>query len=180
MRLSGRAKQQVLWIAAASGPVFAVQAVRLLLGTGPAAAGAAQPDVAAEPPASYAAAGPSAPLDDAQHRAIEWIDGGSWRDALARSPMHRPEGARPAPVVVTDGVPKMVVPTLRLGGIVTRGSDAIASINNRLFTVGDEPAQGWRIERIELTMRTVVFRGPDGRIVELSASGVRELPADSE
>lgn len=177
MPLSAKARQKILWVAAASGPILAVQAARIVLGTGPAAAGAAPIVEAPAPPMAVPAATPLTKLSDAQRRAIEWIDGQTWQDALERSPMHRPEGARPAPVVVTDGVPRIVVPSLRLGGIVTRGTDAIASINNRLFSVGDEPARGWRIERIDQTTRTVIFIGPDGRVVELSASGTRELPA---
>lgn len=178
MNLSTSARQKVLWVAAAAGPIVAVQAARFALGGGPAAASAAQ--VQANPDPSPAAAKPAEPLTDAQRRALAWIDEGNWKNALSRSPMHAPDAARPSPIVEVDGTPRIVVPTLRLGGIVSRGSEAIASINNRLFTVGDEPAHGWRIERIDQAARLVLFRGPDGRAVELSGSGVRELTDDAD
>ncbi len=178
MNLSTSARQKVLWVAAAAGPIVAVQAARFALGHGPSSASAAPAQTNPDP--APAATPPGAPLTDAQRRALAWIDEGDWKDALSRSPMHAPDATRPSPIVEVDGTPRIVVPMLRLGGIVSRGSEAIASINNRLFTVGDEPAHGWRIERIDQAARLVLFRGPDGRTVELSGSGVRELTHDAD
>jgi len=43
----------------------------------------------------------------------------------------------------------------------------MATINGRVFGVGEEPAPGWRIEKIDLRSGVVTLNGPSDKTVEL-------------
>lgn len=175
MALSRRAKSKLGWVAAAAGPIVAVQAARFMFGGGPVGASAAPPAAASQPTAIPAAAVPQpGPLSEEQLRAIEWLSSRACSEAVSRSPMHRPDAPRPVARIDSPSAEKEVeLPPLRLGGIIRRSTGAVASINNRLFSVGDQPVRGWTVERIDHEERRVIFRCDDGRAAELTSAGPR-------
>lgn len=181
MALSRRAKTKLGWIAAASGPIVAVQAARFVLGGGPVGASAAMPAPSTTvAPAPAAASAPIA-LSEAQRRAIQWLSSEACLSAAARSPMHRPDAPRPVVrIEPASEEPREELPPLRLGGIIQRSTGAVASINNRLFSVGDQPVQGWTVERIDHEDRRVIFRCDDGRAAELTSAGPRIIERASK
>lgn len=172
MAIDTRSRIRLGWVAAALAPLVTVQAMRLLMSPGPQAAAAAAP--AAETPGSNPTAQPAAPaaLTDEQQRAIQWLAEIEAREATVRSPMNVPEppvSTTPAPVMPAN---EPAMPKLRLGGVVSRGADSVASINSRLFAVGDEPAEGWTIQAIDGAKRAVRLQRIDGKRIELTSGGM--------
>lgn len=174
MYLDSRSKLRLGWLAAALAPIVVVQVTRLATGSGPhhAAAASIQPS-----PLDTAAAGPiaqEAPLTEEQLLAIDWL---AKQDAALefRSPMNTPQ----PPIAVGTPQPAPLddpgLPHLRLGGVVSRGTDVVASINGRLFTRGDEPADGWTIKAIDGPARVVTLQRFDGKRIELRSTGIVEL-----
>lgn len=177
MALDTRSKVRLGWIAAALAPVVAVQAVRLLTASGPQSAVAASPSPmpAAAAPTVHAAS--PATITEEQRRALAWLATIEARPGMLRSPMcvtEPPAAAAPTTIAPVEELP---LPTLRLGGVVSRGKDSVASINSRLFAVGDEPAEGWLIQSIDGAKRSVHLRRFDGKRIELTSNGIAELPA---
>lgn len=150
-------------------PLVAVAGARVLLSAGPAEAPAAD----LEPAASLVVAPvpASAPaLTDDQRAVLEHLrtSGPIGPDA---SPMRRPAPAAkptsaPQPAAGPDTSPSDV---LTLNAVVGSGTRALASIDNRIYRLGDEPLAGWRIESIEASARRVVLRnGSSGEEAVLS------------
>ncbi len=174
--LSSRTKARVLFFATMLAPIVIVQGARVLLGGTPvssASAANADPGLAITPP-------PAAPLTDAQRRAITWIAGQPASLPL-RSPMDRPD---PPPIIVhlpitpapEPAIPQPTqppAPTFILSAIIGSSSSggseqALASINHRIYRVGDEITRGWRIADIDSRSRTVTVLGPDQQRITLT------------
>ncbi len=176
MPLDSRSKLRLGWVAAAAAPIVAVQVARLLAGGGPGHAAAAVPQVVVVATPATPAVAPIE-LTAEQTRALEWLTLRREQQTTLRSPIdvHVPQVreavAQPA---VEDEAP---LPKLRLGGVVSRGQDTVASINNRLFAVGDEPVQGWTIGAIDSQTRAVTLERFDGQRFELTSSGFTKLTA---
>jgi len=122
---------------------------------------------------------PAAPstLSAEQRRALEWLAAAKSGEWSLRSPIDTPapQIKAPDPLPVAHEAPPL--PSLRLGGVASRGKDVVASINNRLFARGDEPAQGWTIISIDASSRAVALERIDGKRFELTSNGLRELDA---
>lgn len=177
--ISSKNKAKALFFATMLAPVLLVQLVRAGLGSSPASAVAATDAGAA---ASSAPAVPAKPLSQAQQKALSWIAAQPNTSPL-RSPMDRPD---PQPVIVHEPTPPpvepllapivtqpFVMPTFNITGIIgVVSSDgieqALASINHRVYRVGDEVVKGWIVFDIDSRNRTVTLHGPDGRVITLS------------
>ena len=177
MALDSRSKVRLGWVAAAAAPIVAVQAARLLSGGDPGLASAAVPPMVAAPVAIVEPV-PQQVVTPEQQRALDWLTARRLEQAAVRSPIEvtvaRVADA-PRPSAVEEEVP---LPKLRLGGIASRGKNVVASINNRLFAVGDEPAEGWTITEIDAEARAVALDGLDERKIVLTSAGVALRPAE--
>jgi len=176
MALDSRSKVRLGWFAAAAAPMIAVQVAQVLFGGGPAAA-TAEPSLTEEPTGNAAAPGeaPAMLIGPPETAALAWLAERAGSAQPLTSPMHR----APAPVVpvqvfgAAKGEDEKPLPDLRLGGVISRGRGApVASINNRLFVSGDQPADGWTIETIDHDNRRVMLVRVDGRRIELTSDGV--------
>ncbi len=174
MHLDSRSRVRLGWLAAAAAPMVFVQAVRLVSGGHADAASAATAVSPSEAPAAAEGAKLLPPTEE-QRRALEWLAGRQHQGAALRSPMDVPKPVeRPMVPVQVEEIP---LPKLRLGGIATRRNDSVASINNRLMAVGDEPAAGWRIVAIDADARAVRLERHDGKLFALTSEGLAELDA---
>jgi len=174
MPLDTRSKTRLGWVAAAAAPIVAVQVARLLAGGGPGHAAAAIPQPALPTAPATVEAAPLV-LTAEQSRALEWLTSRRVQQTTLRSPIdvHVPQiRADVLPSAVEEELP---LPKLRLGGVASRGRDTVASINNRLYAIGDEPAQGWTITAIDGQTRTLSLERFDGQKFELSSSGITKL-----
>lgn len=177
--LSSRTKSKALFFATMLAPVLIVQLTRSVLDTSPVATASASTqstDLTRPLPAANAK-----PLDEAQRKALAWIVTQPSTLPL-RSPMDRPD---PAPIIlpqeVTSTQPEPAptpaaekpTPTFKLTGMIAtvaldHTEKALASINHRIYRVGDEVISGWTVTLIDSRQRIVTLVGPDGRSVTLT------------
>jgi hypothetical protein len=179
LNLDSRSKHKLLWIATLLVPAITVQAVRLAIGGGPAAASAATSLPAAPPTPAPSALIPEAakPLSPSQAKALDWLH--NRKQTLGvRSPMDRPDSiTEPAPTQAPTPMAAAPTPsaprtpgTMSITALMTAGTvdTSIVSINHKLFRVGDEIVPLWRILAIDSRARTVTIAGPDGQSITLS------------
>lgn len=174
MSLDARSHSLLLVVGAVLAPTVAVQAVRFLADSelAPAAASAAPVDPNALPPAA-----PAKVLTPKQQAAIKWLKDTATKVAT-RSPLEQPAKPKPAnenPETVVNKEPELPPEPpddrpkhLKVSGMVGTDTGALAAISGRLCRVGDEPAEGWIIERIDAHNRTVVLKHADGRSFEIT------------
>lgn len=178
--LSSKTKAKLLFFATMLAPVLIVQLVRSGFGSAPVATAAAAVDPTAAPPAPAPA--PARPLTDAQQRALAWVLAQPNTSPI-RSPMDSPD---PAPAIVHDPIPapvesvkaaipdeQVITPAFHITGIIGNATSVgiertLASINHRIYRVGDEVTKGWVVHDIDSRNRTVTLHGPDGRVVTVS------------
>ena len=166
MNLRSPGSGRYLPLAGILAPMAAVLAARVLSSTGPAEAPAAEPEPASTPAAVLQPTVAAPPLTDGQAAAVEYAAGLAGR-AITRSPM-----VRPAPEQTTEPKtetlraappPKDPVDDLTLLSVVGKGDRAIASISGRIYRLGDEVVDGWRIQAIDVRERRVTLAHADGR-----------------
>lgn len=179
LKLDQRTKTKAAWVATLLSPLIAVQGVRyLVIGeASPVSAGAAVSGGQMMPATAAEAA---KPLTAAQTKAAQWL--ASRTVALnLRSPMDMPDPVAPTPMpepVVKvpeaptpapkdDDTPHHLVLTSILGG-AGESSRSLASINHRIYRVGDEVAPGWRLSAIDSKKREIVLSNSDGRSLTLT------------
>lgn len=78
----------------------------------------------------------------------------------------------PIPTTPTPRQPEVdplaaIAGKLAVGAIFGGRGGQMATINGRVFGVGDEPAPGWRVARIDLRSGVVVLNGPSDKTIEL-------------
>lgn len=178
--ISPKTTAKVLFFATMLAPALIVQLVRSGLGSAPVATAAAATQPA--PAVTQLATASPHPLTDAQKRALAWVL--QQPNAMPiRSPMDFPD---PAPAIIPDPAPAPVVPaqaavplepvitpafhiTGMIGSAPNVGIErALASINHRIYRVGDEVSKGWIVHDIDSRNRTVTLHGPDGKVVSLT------------
>lgn len=147
-------------------PMAAVLAARVLSATGPAEAPAAELEPTGAPAAMLQAT-PTAPsLTHEQAAAVEYVA------ALAQQEITRSPMMRPAPEPEIEPTPETVRAAppsedprddLTLLSVVGKGDRAIASISGRIYRLGDEVVEGWRIQAIDVRERRVTLAHADGR-----------------
>ena len=179
LNLDQRTKTKAAWVATLLAPLLAVQSVRyLVIGDAhPFAAGAAMQTTTMTPVAM-----PDAPKPptSAQAKAAQWLNGRTVALNL-HSPMDRPDPvATPAPTPIAepvapiapapaprlDDTPRHLVLTGILGG-AGESARSLASINHRIYRVGEEVVTGWRVTSIDSKRRSVTLSHQDGRTLEM-------------
>jgi hypothetical protein len=165
---------------AAVAPLVMVHLLRTVLAVGPAPAPAAalQPVVDIPPIADPTAVLHRPPTPE-QEKALAWL---SQRGPIkiGRSPMDHRE---PPPVVVPPPAPDPeptappvqpapgfdygAAPTLTVTAVLTRADGScLATINGRVYQVGDRVAKWWTITQIDGATWTVSAKCEDGRTVQ--------------
>jgi hypothetical protein len=166
MPLDSQSKVRLGWLAIAAAPVLIVQAVRFTSGEQ-----AVENVHAAQQVPSVPAV--TSPVQPPRQMTNQQLEAAAWFKAqnAAASPKSPIDAPSPLPRV---HVPKeeSPLPSLRLGGVASRQGTYVASINNRIFAVGDQPAEQWTITSIDGESRVVRLESHDGRKIELSGSGV--------
>ena len=175
MNLSKNAKKRLVTVGALVAPVLMVQTVRWVFNapSGPSGASAAMPTDADPviPPTT------TPKLSKEQQAANAWARGVQIAMDL-HSPMDHGEPkaavetAAPTPTNPTPRQPEVdpvatIASKLAVGAIFGGRGGQMATINGRVFGVGEEPAPGWRIEKIDLRSGVVTLNGPSDKTVEL-------------
>ena len=77
-----------------------------------------------------------------------------------------PPSTTPQPAPVVDGQPT----GLALTGMIAGGKEgqSLASINHRVYRVGDAVVPSWRVAAIDTRKRIVTLAGPDGQKMTLT------------
>lgn len=147
-------------------PMAAVLAARVLSATGPAEAPAAELEPTDTPAAMLQGMVATPPLTDEQTAVVEYVAALA-QQVITRSPMMRPA---PEPKVEpTTGTVRAAPPPedpsddLTLLSVLGKGDRAIASISGRIYRLGDEVVEGWRIQAIDVRERRVTLAHADGR-----------------
>lgn len=179
LKLDQRTKTKAAWVATLLSPLIAVQGVRyLVIGeASPVSAGAA---VSGGQMMPATVAETAKPLTAAQTKAAQWLASRTvalnlrspmdMPDPVAKSPMPEPVvevPETPTPAPADDDTPRHLVLTSILGG-AGETSRSLASINHKIYRVGDEVTAGWRVTSIDSKKRTVVIAHEDGRTLELA------------
>lgn len=147
-------------------PIGAVVLVRLIFAAGPAEAPAAPATFPIIPAAEAAPATPTDPPTPAQITAIDYLRGLTDGGAI-HSPMARPSA--PAEEPVTHAPPPPPPPNydpsqdLSLSSVVGSAERGIASINGRIYRIGQEVVEGWVLTAVDARSRTAALTGPGGR-----------------
>ena len=158
---------RLLPIAGIVGPVSAVLIARAMLSIGPNEAPAAE--VQDQHALGAAPIVVPARVTDAQRAALAYFPQLPAAGNV-RSPMMAPiVDERPEPVPERqaeklDDPSRMLV----LNSVVGKGDRALASIDNRIYRVGEEPMPGWTILVINAADRTVLLRHSSGTEAILS------------
>lgn len=163
--------QRLLPIAAIAAPLLTVIGARVMLSAGPAEAPAADLPDQFLPSDQAGPVAPAATLTPQQAAAAEFARSIAARaDIVSPMVQPKPEESAPPTRTVASTTTRPVDPRelLVLNSIVGTGDRAIASIDNRLYRVGDEPLPGWTIELIDTAGRRLVLRHPSAGRAELS------------
>ena len=178
LNLNAKTRSQLVLAVTLVAPVLTVQAARLLVMPGASLGAAAAATVGSRSGLPPIAGQPTKPLTAEQLRATTWLMSRT-RPLRVRSPMDRPD---PKPV---DPAPQAEVPAppptiqahetaapsnLLLTGLIAGGArnDALASINHKVYRVGDSVATNWALTEIDARNRLVIITGPDGRQIRLT------------
>lgn len=165
-------RRRWLWAAAVLSPLLVVQAVRLIdessLSAAPAASYNQDPDAP-----SNGSGRPA--ITTAQARALEFI-ASLPKDAAQRSPLDRPDPVPDEPKVVERPVevPKGFPSDIRVTAIIGDEGSGAALVSHKLRRAGDEIADGWWIERIDVKSRRVNFVNARGERIWLEPPTPRD------
>lgn len=202
--LDSRTKNKLIFAGVLLMPVIAVQGARFVLGpdASPAATLAAVPTPVPNVPGipSSLVPAPIKAFTPAQQRAADWLASRA-SPASLRSPMDHSEPAAAPPVATRAPEPPRppqgddaptpnagegsepaaraaAAPRLTLTGLLVNGKSRLASINHRIFRVGDTVLPGWRLAAIDSKARSVTLLGPDGQraVYQTPAPKLNELP----
>lgn len=159
-------RSRVMPVAGILAPVCAVIAARVLFSAGPSVAPAAEPAVPTQlnltptPPASVA-------LTTEQTAALRYVT----QTPPARevdSPMARPQEPEVEPVRPVQVEPDRPAydPTqdLELSSVVGAGERAFASINGRIFRLGEQVLEEWTLTSVDVRNRTATLTHADGQV----------------
>ncbi len=172
MGLDTSASGKLLGLAALIAPVIVIQVARTFTADGPASAHASE--IPSPPGPAPTQPVPHHALSPTQRRAIEFLtaeNSAAARGAEVPSPMYQnqPDAQSPTPQPATiasdsEGTPVRLV----LNGIMAGESRQLASINNRIYNVGDAVAVGWKMTAINPGERTVTLTSDAGRTLILA------------
>jgi len=159
-------RTEVIPAMALVGPLAVLFVIRVLLGNGP------MPSPAATEPSDptydlqNAAANTSTiSLTKKQQDALAWLSSHPLPTEFA-SPMYHPPASDDSPNLSQEyGTEKKIAPlaeSAHLSSVAGMGKRAVASINGRLYRIGDELPNGWTITKIDVVNRQVTCQHSTG------------------
>jgi hypothetical protein len=177
MSLSYKGRDRLIWLGAVLAPVAAVQVVRLFE-LEPVRAASAAGDVVLAAPSVRPVAKPTS----AQEKALAWIakqDRTRIRDPFAPAPVAAPEPTVfVQPLDTPESEPEMreIAPAMELTGVMDGQRGPLASINRKIYRLGDEVVAGWTLESVDAREKIVVLRSSLGNMLELRIKPVSAVP----
>ncbi|MBL8744830.1 MAG: hypothetical protein JNK58_00585 [Phycisphaerae bacterium] len=169
MKLRTRRRTSAAVVVALLAPILAFAVILFVSQAGPASA-------PASPAPTVAIAEPTSTLTKEQARAASWL--ASWtRPDRIESPMlyptRRPQEAAPeAPAEAPAAEPAASIPEFVVKTVMGSGDRAMASINGKVYRVGDEPIPGWKIVSMDSKAKRVELSGPGGRTISIAPQGL--------
>ncbi|MBY0111906.1 MAG: hypothetical protein K2Y21_03730 [Phycisphaerales bacterium] len=178
--INAKGRERLIWTAALLAPLVAVQVARFFeVETVRSAAAAGVVDTPA--PAVRPVARPSA----AQQRALDWLRERDFSKVIdpfasavvARGPVNE---IHIQPLAVAEPEPpaelREPIPTLELTGVMDGRRGPLASINRKIWRLGDEVVPGWTLEAVDARRKVVTVRSTLGNALELTVKNVPPTP----
>lgn len=168
MSISYKSRDRLIWLGAVLAPVFAIQMARLF-DVEPVRAASAATDVAVAAPITRPVLKPTA----SQERALAWIakqDRTRIRDPFAPAPVASVEPSlhlQPQSDPEPETEIREIAPAMDLTGVMDGQRGPLASINRKIFRLGDEVVPGWTLESVDARDKVVVVRSSRGNVLEL-------------
>lgn len=166
--LQPKGRERLIWTGALLAPIMAIQVARLFQ-VDPVRSAAASVDLPSPMPSPK----PAPRTTPAQERAIAWIAQRD-RDRIADpfSPVPTPVADQTPPERVAslpepDPMHRELAPIMDLTGVMDGQRGPLASINRKIFRLGDEVVPGWTLESVDARQRVVTVRSTDGNALEL-------------
>lgn len=178
--ISPKGRERLIWTAALLAPLVAVQAARFFEVDTVRVAAAAD---ATETPVQVVRPAPKPSA--VQQRALDWLRGRDFSKitdpfasaVVAKAPtneIHIQPIAEPEP----EPPPELrePIPTLELTGVMDGRRGPLASINRKIWRLGDEVVPGWTLEAVDARRKVVTVRSTLGNALELSVKNVPTTP----
>lgn len=174
--INRKAGDRLLWVGAMIAPILAVQVARMFEAEPVRSASADQVAISAP------AARPMQKPTTAQQRALEWIAGQDLsrlsNPFVPAKPANSPVVAQPAPIEMVE--PELEgrspPPPMELTGVMDGQRGPLASINRKIFRLGDEVVPGWTLESVDARQKVVVVRSTQGNMLELTIKPPQSQP----
>jgi len=163
-------------LAAIGGPVAVLLALRFIMGSWTVDAPASMQPQAPIVDSETESTRPHVDLA-AQKRALEWL--ATWKHpSTLQSAFDHPPAPPAGPdtseqEVVTAGPRAEVIPPFTVSAIMGSSSGSMATINSKVYRVGDEPIAGWRIRTIDHTRKMVEIVSTSGLVIQRSPPDLR-------
>lgn len=177
MSISYKGRDRLIWLGAVLAPVAAIQVARLFE-VEPVRAASAASDIAVSAPAPRPVLKPTA----TQEKALAWIakqDRTRVRDPFAPAPVAAAEPTlHVQPMHVSEPEPEVreIAPAMELTGVMDGQRGPLASINRKIFRLGDEVVPGWTLEAVDAREKYVMVRSAQGNTLELRIKPANATP----
>lgn len=177
MSISYKGRDRLIWLGAVLAPIAAIQIARLFE-VEPVRAASAAADVTVVAPMARPVLKPTA----AQEKALAWIakqDRTRVRDPFAPAPVAAADPVlHVQPLHVPEPEPEVreIAPAMELTGVMDGQRGPLASINRKIFRLGDEVAPGWTLESVDAREKSVIVRSALGNTLELRIKPANATP----
>lgn len=178
--INAKGKERLLWTGALLAPLLAVQVARLFefeTVRSAAASGVVEtPTVVVRPEPT---------IGSAQRLALAWLEKQDYSrvaDPFVSSAKTQAEGneIRIQPMAEVLPEPPVEVrepiPSMELTGVMDGRRGPLASINRKIWRLGDEVAPGWTLESVDARRKVVTVRSTLGNALELTVKTTATTP----
>lgn len=106
----------------------------------------------------------AAPNAARAQQAIDWVQNWHAPASIASPMLYHAPAAAPAPAPAAVEAPS-VLPQFVVKTVMGAGDRVMASINGKVYRVGDQPIPGWTIRAMDAKSKRVDLAGPDGQTI---------------
>lgn len=178
--INPKGRERLIWTAALLAPLVAVQAVRFFeVDTVRTAAAAGTNEMPVQ------AVLPAPKPSPVQQRAMDWLralDFSKITDPFASTVVTKAptNEIHIQPIAEAEPEPppeqREPIPTLELTGVMDGRRGPLASINRKIWRLGDEVVAGWTLEAVDARRKVVTVRSTLGNALELTVKNVPQTP----